>query len=102
MNRGVQVAFGAAAFFALGVAYIVSRPDGSVIFRREGCVGCHSFKGHGGFMGPDLTAVRSRRSRDWIRAQIKNPRKHNANSAMPSFDHLSWREINALIAYLES
>lgn len=102
MNRSLTIALGAASLVSLAVAYIVSRPDGSVIFRREGCAGCHTFKGQGGFMGPDLTAVSSRRNRDWIRTQINNPRKHNANSAMPSFNHLSWREINALIAYLES
>jgi mono/diheme cytochrome c family protein len=102
MNRGIWIALWTASFLLLVVAYAASRPDGAALFRREGCIGCHVFQGQGGFMGPDLTAVRNRRSRGWIREQIKNSRQHNPNSAMPSFDHLSWREINALIAYLEA
>jgi len=80
----------------------VSAPDGAELFRTRGCIGCHSFKGRGGAIGPDLTAVTHRRSRGWIRDQIKNPRLHNPNTVMPSFSQLSWREVNALINYLNS
>ena len=77
-------------------------PDGAEIFRVEGCIGCHSFKGNGGSAGPELTAVTKRRSDSWIRQQIKDPKVHNPVTIMPSFNHLSWREKNALIKYLKS
>jgi cbb3-type cytochrome oxidase cytochrome c subunit len=77
-------------------------PDGTPIFRREGCINCHSFKGNGGAAGPELTAVTKRRSDSWIRQQIKDPKSHNNGSMMPSFDHLSRKEVTALIRYLKS
>lgn len=76
--------------------------DGGEIFRKEGCIGCHSFRGSGGSIGPDLTAVRQRRSASWIRAQIKDPKSHNPATLMPSYSHLSYLEITALIRYLRS
>jgi cbb3-type cytochrome oxidase cytochrome c subunit len=77
-------------------------PDGAELFRREGCVNCHSFRGKGGSMAPDLTGVTKRRNRSWIRDQINDPKKHNPDSRMPSFGHLSRREVSALIKYFES
>ncbi len=76
--------------------------DGSVLFEREGCIQCHSFKGKGGNMAPDLTAVTNRRSDRWIRQQIKNPGKKNPDSRMPAFGHLSGSEIRAILRYLKS
>lgn len=76
-------------------------PDGQAIISREKCMDCHSFKGRGGAIGPDLTAVTSRRNEGWIRDQIRHPEKHNPDSRMPSFGHLSWREISEIIKYLK-
>ena len=74
---------------------------GEGVFRDKGCMDCHRFKGKGGSMGPDLTAVRDRRSVFWIRSQIKNPQKNSPNSRMPAFEDISELEIIALIAYLK-
>ena len=79
-----------------------SQPDGKELFRSEGCIGCHTFRGEGGEIGPDLTAVSKRRSDSWIRQQIRNSKSHNPVSRMPSFDYLSGRQINAIINYLKS
>jgi cbb3-type cytochrome oxidase cytochrome c subunit len=73
-----------------------SGPEGEEIFRREGCTVCHSFGGH----GVDLTGVTERRSDIWIKEQIRYPRIHDPHTGMPSFNHLSDREIEALISYL--
>jgi cbb3-type cytochrome oxidase cytochrome c subunit len=77
-------------------------PDGAKLFSNQGCVDCHSFKGKGGQICPDLTEVSRRRSDGWIRVQIKDAKKHNPNSRMPGFGHLSYREISAIIRYLKS
>jgi len=93
---------GGVLILVLAAAYLLGVPDGAALFQREGCIQCHSIGGRGGSLGPDLTAVAQRRSRGWIRQQIRNPRKHNPNSAMPSFDHLSWLEVEALVRYLST
>lgn len=77
-------------------------PDGAALFRSERCIYCHSFKGKGGTVGPDLTEVSKRRSDDWIRDQIRNPRSHYSDGAMPPHEYLSKKEINAIITYLKS
>ena len=74
--------------------------DGKKIYEREGCNNCHRFKGVGGSICPDLTDVKNRRSREWIKQQLKDPSVNNPDSKMPSFGHLSEREINAIVDYL--
>ena len=75
--------------------------DGEAIFEREGCLECHRYQGRGGYLGPDLNAVTARRSPEWIRQQLRNAKKNEPASRMPSYDNLSSREIRAIITYLE-
>lgn len=75
---------------------------GAKLFVKEGCVKCHSFKGTGGNMGPNLTAVTNRRSDRWIRRQIRNSKRNNPDSRMPEFGHLSELEIRSIVSYLKS
>jgi cbb3-type cytochrome oxidase cytochrome c subunit len=84
--------------FVLSFAQTVSQ--GKKIFMREECSNCHNFKGQGGELAPDLTAVGDRRSTLWIMAQIKDPRSHNPDSRMPEFKHLSIIERYAIARYL--
>lgn len=83
------------------IVMFADMPDGAEIFRRERCSSCHSFRGAGGSAGPELTAVAKRRDDAWIRRQISDPRSHNPGTMMPSFAHLSRKEISALIRYLK-
>ena len=97
------IAVGIAALFCLVLIVMFGdRPDGEELFKRERCNTCHSFKGAGGSAGPELTAVKDRRTDAWIRRQIQDPRSHNPATIMPSFNHLSRGEISALITYLKS
>jgi cbb3-type cytochrome oxidase cytochrome c subunit len=84
-----------AFFFISGCSY-----DGAELFESKGCSRCHSFKGAGGSMAPDLTAVTQRRSKEWIRRQIRNPKRNDPNSRMPEFSHLTEMEIRAIISFL--
>ena len=90
--------------FALAAVLLVTAcaGQGSRLFRSEGCVNCHRFRGEGGSIGPDLTAVTKRRSEEWIARQIQNSREHNPDSRMPNFSHLSWWQVRSLIKYLKS
>ena len=75
---------------------------GREVFVREGCTGCHRFQAEGGGLGPDLQGVRSRRSAASIRAQITDPGTGNPASRMPAFRHLSWLDLESLVAFLRS
>jgi uncharacterized membrane protein len=47
------------------------------------CAGCHTLKGSGGTMGPDLTHEGSRHDAGWIAIQVQNPRSHPQSAQMP-------------------
>jgi cbb3-type cytochrome oxidase cytochrome c subunit len=76
--------------------------DGAEVFKREGCITCHTFKGQGGVVGPDLTYVTKNRSDSWIKDQIRNSKANNPDSRMPEYKHLSGGEVNAIVRYLKS
>lgn len=75
--------------------------NGARLFSSEGCSQCHFFKGKGGEMAPDLTAVTSRRSDSWIESYLQDPKAMNPNARMPSFRHLSSAQRKAIIDFLK-
>ncbi len=93
---------GVVAICLITFLFVQGSPNGAELFKNQGCMNCHSFKGKGGETGPDLTEVTRRRSDGWIRDQIKDPKKHDPGSRMPGFGHLSYMEISAIIRYLKS
>jgi mono/diheme cytochrome c family protein len=75
--------------------------QGAKLFWSNRCKECHTIDGKGGSSGPNLTYVGSKRSREYIVQQIKDPKSHNPNTDMPSFrSDLSEQEINAIADYL--
>ena len=72
------------------------------IMQREKCLDCHTINGKGGAVGPNLTNVGSRRSREYITEQLKDPKSHNPNTQMPSFKDLPEQDFKNLVAYLTS
>jgi cbb3-type cytochrome oxidase cytochrome c subunit len=102
MTRTRLLLIAAGSFFGLSLIVMFSDlPDGAEIFKREGCINCHRFRGAGGSAGPELTAVTKRRTDAWIRRQIRDPKSHNPGTMMPSFNHLSRKETSALIKHLK-
>ena len=86
---------------AVTLAACSSSSKGAEVFRREKCMDCHTLNGKGGAVGPNLTYVGSKRSRDYIIQQIQDPKSHNPNTEMPSFrDRLSDQELRDLADYL--
>lgn len=73
---------------------------GELVFKAQGCSACHTINGVGGKVGPDLTHVGSRRSKEWIEEQIENPKSHYPDSIMPSFAALPEKDIEDLADYL--
>ena len=47
--------------------------QGEQLFREKGCSGCHLALGEGGVRGPDLSAIGSQRSPDYLRQSITDP-----------------------------
>lgn len=99
---------------------------GRQIYIREGCVYCHTQftrlqdRGYGPLVkagdyvdetphqlgtartGPDLTNEGLRMSSEWQKAHLVQPRALKPGSIMPSFSFLSDRDMNDLVAYLQS
>jgi ubiquinol-cytochrome c reductase cytochrome b subunit len=77
--------------------------QGKLLFGTQGCVGCHTVEGKGGSVGPNLSKEGSKGlSKEWLAVQIKDPKKHDPSTIMPSFSSLSDQDLNALTTYLES
>jgi cbb3-type cytochrome oxidase cytochrome c subunit len=79
--------------------------DGEAIYRREGCGSCHRVFGNGATYGPSLDGEGSRRSVDWLRQYLQDPKpgvsERPYRVRMPSYRTLQSVELDALVAYLE-
>jgi mono/diheme cytochrome c family protein len=89
-------------FLFIDIAGCEMNSRGALLFQKNRCSECHTIKGKGGASAPNLTFVGSKRSREYILEQIRNPKSHNADSNMPSFSHLPEKDINDLADYLSS
>lgn len=90
---------------------------GKRLFQEKGCLGCHSYRGKGGTLGPDLTYVgdKSRHDFDFSRFEATEPRtverwleKHflrpeeiSPGTLMPPLD-VGPRDVAALTTYMLS
>lgn len=68
--------------------------EGKLLWQKHNCIACHQLYGLGGYLGPDLTTVISKKGALYARAFILN-----GTQRMPDF-HLTEAEIQALIDYL--
>jgi cytochrome c2 len=102
MANSARMHFSAMAGLILAVLTVAGcAANGEALFHEEGCIQCHRFRGEGGMMGPDLTAVTKRHSDDFIFNYIHNPRASNPHARMPAFSQLSKRKRLAIIAFLK-
>jgi mono/diheme cytochrome c family protein len=101
MNKpGSVLWLSAVACLVIAVTGCEMNSRGAQIFQHGRCKECHTINGKGGSSGPNLTTVGSKRSREYIIEQIKNPKSHNPESDMPSFSYLPAQDINDLADYL--
>ena len=87
----------------LATAYVPMAPTvarGARIFHELHCESCHSVRGRGGTVGPDLAVSIPGHDSAWIRAHFRNPAELLPGSPMPAFGLLD-DEIEALVAYVE-
>jgi sulfur oxidation c-type cytochrome SoxX len=72
---------------------------GGEVFRRSRCVTCHEVNGRGGTLGPALTHVGAKASREWLYSWIRDPHRFQPKTLMPRF-RLTDEEARDLAAYL--
>jgi len=74
---------------------------GEAIF-IERCRDCHRVHEKGGVVGPDLSTVGTKRSRDFLERVIKDPSKAYPGTVMPPYDSLPADQLKLLADYLET
>lgn len=100
MKRAVMII---AAFAAAALITVAAQAEGlgEQIFQKK-CAMCHSVKGKGGSLGPELTTVSARMKEKELREKLENPKKANPTSSMPSYKSLAKADMNALLGYLKT
>jgi ubiquinol-cytochrome c reductase cytochrome b subunit len=74
---------------------------GERLFASSGCAACHSVTGEAGLAGPDLSTEAAKgHARQWLIAQIRNPRLSNPKTPMPSYGALAENEVNDIVDYI--
>ena len=70
--------------------------NGKLVWQKYNCNACHQLYGLGGYLGPDLTNVYSKRSEAFIKAFLKN-----GTTAMPNFN-INDYEMDCLLKYFNT
>ena len=60
--------------------------QGKRLTKDLGCLGCHTIRGEGASVGPELTNIRTKVNSDWLYGWIANPKSYFPNSKMPVFN----------------
>jgi cytochrome c oxidase subunit 2 len=75
--------------------------QGRRFFMDSGCYGCHTVGKMGTPIGPDLSKVGSKYSRDYIERWIRDPSAQRPSAHMPALE-LSPQQVKDLAAFLSS
>lgn len=74
---------------------------GKLLFKEQGCVGCHTVSGSGGDAGPNLDETGIRHpDLKWQMDHLAEPRSVSPGSTMPSYKSIGTDKIRALANYL--
>ena len=74
---------------------------GQELFNQRGCPLCHTIKGEGGDVGPNLTQVGNHRTRGWLNPWLSNPLAIKPGTLMPK-PPVNDQERRNLISFLLS
>jgi mono/diheme cytochrome c family protein len=75
--------------------------QGRMLFREQGCYGCHTAEGMGTSIGPDLSRIGAKRNGTDLVRWLRDPSTHRPSAHMPRIQ-LTEVEVQALAAYLGS
>lgn len=91
----------------LGVTWIARAQDraeiatGARLFTDHGCYGCHRIGAFGTPIGPELTRIGAKYSREDLVRWLSDPASQKPNAHMPKLD-LSRADVTALAAFLST
>ena len=74
---------------------------GEKIYAEQKCSLCHKVGAAGGKLGPDLSAVATRRDAAWLAKYLVNPKIVDPKNKMPAVK-VKGQDLDDLIAYLET
>ena len=77
------------------------RGAGQMVFRDQGCYGCHTVGAMGTPIAPDLSHIGAKRDQAYLTRWLKDPSTQRPTAHMPKIE-LSESEVQALAAYLGS
>ncbi len=88
---------------AMSTANINKKVTGKELFHTLGCTECHTITGQASDkQGPDLIMAKgNNRSHQWLQDQIIEPQLHNPRTIMPPYSHLSEKNVELLVKFLE-
>jgi mono/diheme cytochrome c family protein len=75
--------------------------QGRMVFRDQGCYGCHIAEGMGTPIGPDLSRIGAKRNEANLTRWLRDPAEQRPTAHMPKLQ-LTEVEVHALAAYLGS
>lgn len=79
-----------------GIDHAIAVTEGKKTWQRYNCNACHQLYGLGGYLGPDLTNVYSKRDTNYLKAFMSS-----GTIVMPDF-HLSEKEKSDIIAFFKN
>jgi nitric oxide reductase subunit C len=80
-----------------GIIMSTEEIRGKLLYQKYNCTACHQIYGLGGYLGPDLTNVVSKRKNSEL---VMGALLKAGSQRMPNY-HLSESEINDIISYLK-
>jgi mono/diheme cytochrome c family protein len=75
--------------------------QGRMVFRDQGCYGCHIAERMGTPIGPDLSRVGAKHDQTYLTRWLRDPSAQRPSAHMPKLQ-LTEAEVQALAAYLGS
>ena len=95
----VAVVLTASCVQAQDGAALVAR--GQIVFRDQGCYGCHTVGAMGTPTAPDLSRIGAKRDQAYLARWLRDPSLQRPSAHMPKIQ-LSESEVEGLAAYLGS
>lgn len=74
---------------------------GQIVYRDQGCYGCHTVGTTGTPIAPDLSRIGAKRDQAYLARWLRDPSLQRPTAHMPKIQ-LSESEVQALAAYLGS
>ena len=71
------------------------------LINSQGCKACHILGGDGGTVAGSFENMREKLTRSEVLSQLVNPEHKHGNSTIPDFSHLSDKEIDVLVDFIQ-